>query len=87
MHEFFPGILIGAFGIGVALVIMAAYILGLSFIAWMAVDAAKHDRFWWLVVIIALPLVGAIVYFFIEKKKMYFKVEKVEKKEDNTKSV
>lgn len=50
------------------------YIMVLSFILWMAVDAGKNDKFWWMVVIVGVPGIGAAVYFFVEKKGDYFKL-------------
>ncbi len=48
--------------------------MALSFILWMAVDAGKNDKFWWMVVIVGVPGIGAVVYFFVEKKGDYFKL-------------
>lgn len=64
------------FGLATALFFLAFYIIALAFMFWMAVDAAKHDRFWWIVMIIALPLVGAVIYFAVERKHWYKKKEK-----------
>lgn len=64
------------FSLGTALFFLAFYVLALAFMFWMAVDAAKHDRFWWLVIIIALPLAGAVAYYAVERKHLYKKVEK-----------
>ena len=47
------------------------YIVPASFIIWMAVDAAKQDKFFWLIIIVGIPLVGSVVYYFVEKKKDY----------------
>jgi hypothetical protein len=63
-------------GLVAAVLFLAFYIIALSFMLWMAVDAGKHDRFWWIVLIIALPLVGAVAYFVTEKKHLYKKVTK-----------
>ena len=49
-------------------------LLGISFILWMAVDAAKTDKYWWIVLIVGVPLIGAIIYFFVEKKHEYAKI-------------
>ena len=50
------------------------FVLLFSFTLWMAVDAAKGDKFWWIVLILGLPLVGPTVYFFVEKKQDYLKI-------------
>lgn len=50
------------------------YIMALSFILWMAVDAGKNDKFWWIVIIVGVPGIGALVYFFVEKKGDYMKL-------------
>jgi ABC-type nickel/cobalt efflux system permease component RcnA len=55
-------------------IVIGAYLLVLSFTLWMAVDAAKQDRFWWIVCIIGLPVVGGAVYYFTEKKHEYAKI-------------
>lgn len=63
--------------------LMFLYVLAAAFVIWMSVDAAKQDKFWWLVLVIGLPLIGAIVYYFVEKKGDYMKTTPVhtEKKE------
>jgi predicted membrane channel-forming protein YqfA (hemolysin III family) len=53
------------------------YVIAISFIMWMAIDAGKNDKFWWIVLIIGLPLVGAILYYFTEKKHDYAKIPEV----------
>lgn len=55
------------------LLIYAAYLAFFSFTLWMMVDAAKQDRFWWVVVILGVPFIGSIVYYFTEKKHEYAK--------------
>ncbi|MEN9881559.1 MAG: hypothetical protein RLZZ308_742 [Candidatus Parcubacteria bacterium] len=50
-----------------------AYIVIISFTLWMAVDAAKQDRFWWVALVVGVPLVGPALYFFTEKKHEYKK--------------
>ncbi len=45
-----------------------------AFTMWMLVDASKQDRFWWVLLIVAVPVVGALVYYFTEKKHEYAKV-------------
>lgn len=66
------GIAVGAL---MSFIVIGAYILVASFILWMAVDAAKQDRFWWIVFVLGIPVVGAAVYYFTEKKHEYAKVE------------
>ena len=56
------------------MVVYSAYIVLFSFIFWMIVDAAKQDRFWWVVIILGLPVVGSVVYFYTEKKHEYAKI-------------
>lgn len=58
-----------------AIAIAAFYIIVLSFMAWMIVSAAKHDQFWWIVLQLALPLVGSLIYYFTEKAHLYKKIE------------
>lgn len=62
-------------GMIMTLVVYAAYIFVIAFTLWMVVDAAKQDRFWWVVLIIGIPFVGSGVYFFTEKKHEYAKAE------------
>ena len=64
------------FGIMVMMVTVVAYILGISFTLWMLVHAAKQDKFWWIVLIVGLPFVGAVVYYFVEKEHDYAKLPK-----------
>lgn len=66
------GLVLGAV---MSFIIIGAYVLVASFILWMAVDAAKQDRFWWIVCILGVPIIGAAVYYFTEKKHEYAKVE------------
>lgn len=67
------------FASGVGLLVFAIanlmLLLALSFMAWMVIDAGKQDKFWWIVFILGLPFVGAIVYFFVEKKQEYMKLK------------
>ena len=53
----------------------SAWIILVSFTVWMAIDAGKQDRFWWVVLIIGVPLVGSVAYFYTEKKHEYAKIE------------
>lgn len=59
------------FGLLVTLVVFGCYIIAISFTVWMVVDAGKQDRFWWLAVIIGVPLIGSAIYYFTEKKHEY----------------
>lgn len=54
-----------------SLVVVFSYVVLIAFTIWMLVDAAKQDRFWWLVVMIMVPVVGSAVYYFTEKKHEY----------------
>lgn len=69
------------FQILVSLFMMAAvaaiYIFSIAFTLWMAIDAGKQDKFWWLLLIIGIPLVGAVIYYFVEKKGDYAKMPKI----------
>lgn len=56
-------------------VVLFCYVVTVSFIVWMSVDAAKQDRFWWLSCIIGIPVIGAAVYYLTEKKHQYRKIE------------
>lgn len=68
----FFGLIIGALA---TLVVYGAYILLIAFTLWMAVDAGKQDRFWWVVLIIGVPVIGSAVYFITEKKHEYARAE------------
>jgi ABC-type nickel/cobalt efflux system permease component RcnA len=57
------------------LITYGAFIIVLSFMTWMAVDAGKQDRFWWVVMILGVPFIGGAVYYFTEKKHEYAKAE------------
>lgn len=59
------------FGALMLLVVAASYIIMIAFTVWMLIDAGKQDRFWWLVVIIGIPVIGPAVYYFTEKKHEY----------------
>lgn len=50
------------------------YVVLLSFLLWMLVDAAKQDKFWWIVLILILPILGAVIYYFTEKQHDYVKM-------------
>lgn len=62
-------------GMIVTLIVYTAYILIISFTLWMAIDAAKQDRFWWVVIVVGVPIVGGSVYYLTEKKHEYAKAE------------
>ncbi|MEN9552012.1 MAG: hypothetical protein RI935_389 [Candidatus Parcubacteria bacterium] len=76
----FVGLLVWAL---LSFVVYACYVLAIAFTLWMVVDAAKMDRFLWVVLIVGVPVIGPVVYFFVEKKKEYKRVPKLfaEKKE------
>ena len=59
------------FGALITFIVAACYIIMIAFTIWMLIDAGKQDRFWWLTVIIGVPVVGAAVYYFTEKKHEY----------------
>lgn len=56
------------------LAILFFYVISFAFIIWMIIDSGKQDKFWWLFLIIALPLLGAVIYYFVEKREDYLKV-------------
>ncbi len=64
------GIIFGAF---VTLIVAVCYIITIAFTVWMAIDAGKQDRFWWLTLIIGIPIIGPAAYYFTEKKHEYVK--------------
>ena len=66
------GLIMGAM---MTLVTYGAYIVIISFTLWMAIDAGKQDRFWWVVLIVGIPIVGSAAYYFTEKKHEYAKEE------------
>ncbi len=68
----FIGLLVGAI---VTLIVYIAYMLIIAFTLWMVVDAAKQDRFWWVLICIAVPIIGSAVYYLTEKKHEYAKAE------------
>jgi hypothetical protein len=68
----FVGLLVGMI---VTAIVFSAYVLLGVFIFWMAVDAAKQDRFWWVVLVLGIPGIGAAVYYVTEKKHEYAKAE------------
>jgi Ca2+/Na+ antiporter len=68
------------------LISYGAFTIVFSFTIWMAVDAAKQDRFWWVVMIFGVPFVGSAVYYFTEKKHEYAKAESHHIHESETES-
>ncbi len=71
MTSLFIGIILG---ILTTLVVYIAYMFVIAFTFWMAVDAGKQDRFWWVLIVLGIPLIGPAVYFFTEKKHEYAKI-------------
>lgn len=72
MYMLFIGILVEAI---ITFIVYTSYIILLAFILWMAIDAGKQDRFWWVVFIIGVPIIGCVVYFYTEKKHEYVKAK------------
>ncbi len=68
------------------LVTYGAFIVVFSFMAWMAIDAAKQDRFWWIVIILGVPFIGGVVYYITEKKHQYVKAKSHHVHESQTES-
>lgn len=62
------------FGLIATLFVAASYILVIAFTVWMIIDAGKQDRFWWLTLIIGVPIIGPGAYYFTEKKHEYARV-------------
>ena len=62
-------------GMIMTLIVYGAYILLISFTVWMSVDAGKQDRYWWIVLIIGVPVIGPAAYYLTEKKHEYAKTE------------
>lgn len=67
----FLNFIVGSF---ITFVVVACYLITISFTIWMMIDAGKQDRFWWLTLIVGIPVIGAAVYYFSEKKHEYIKV-------------
>ena len=55
----------------VTFIVYSAYIILIAFTVWMAVDAGKQDRFWWIVLILGVPVIGGAAYYMTEKKHEY----------------
>lgn len=62
-------------GMVLELIVYSAAIIIFSFSIWMLVDAAKQDRFWWIAIILGVPIIGPAVYYFTEKKHEYVKAQ------------
>lgn len=75
------------FGVMIMMLGVIFMVLCASFMFWMLVDAAKQDKFWWVAIMFVLPLIGSLVYFFVEKEREYAKIpkEKIKHKKDDTK--
>lgn len=46
------------------------YAVLIAFIIWMLVDAAKTDRFLWLLIMIGLPVIGGLIYYLTQKRHL-----------------
>ena len=57
------------------LIVYGAWIVLISFTLWMAIDAGKQDRFLWIILILGVPAVGSVAYYYTEKKHEYSKKE------------
>jgi hypothetical protein len=55
--------------------LLALYISFIAFFVRMAINAWKSQKFLWLAAIICFPIVGSVLYFFIEEKHDYAKAE------------
>ncbi len=64
------GIIVGIVAYTVTFV---AFTVVVSFLVWMLADAAKQDRFWWIVIMLGVPIIGPAVYYLTEKKHQYAK--------------
>lgn len=62
--------------------LIALYILALaiciSFILWMLIDAGKHDRFWWIFLMVFFPGLGAATYYYKYKYVRKVKSDAIE---------
>ena len=59
------------FALLLSVFIYALYMFVIAFTLWMVVDAGKQDRFWWLLLVVGVPVIGPAVYFFVQKKHEY----------------
>jgi hypothetical protein len=66
MHAFSIGMV---FSLLIVVLILFVYVSIISFMIWMVVDAAKNDKILWVLIIVGLPVVGSIIYYFTEKKE------------------
>lgn len=48
------------------------------FIILMSIDAIKNGKLLWLIAILGVPLIGVVIYFFVEKKHDYMKLREGE---------
>ena len=55
----------------ISAVVVACYVMLFSFTLWMVIDAGKQDRFWWMTIILIVPIVGPGAYYLTEKKHEY----------------
>lgn len=62
-------------GILAVVITLATYVFTLGFIILMMIDSLKNGKILWFVGIVLFPLVGAVVYYFTEKKHDYAKVD------------
>ena len=69
------GIISGAFGLLFKLIGLLIGLLGFVFWLWMLIHAITNkglsdgEKILWVLVIILIPLVGSIIYFFIGRPK------------------
>jgi len=69
------GIISGAFGLLFKLIGLLITLLGFVFWLWMLIHAITNkglsdgEKILWVLVIILIPLVGSIIYFFIGRPK------------------
>jgi uncharacterized membrane protein (DUF485 family) len=70
MFMLFVGLVVSGI---ISFIVYGVFIIIFSFTIWMAVDAAKQDRFGWVVLIAGIPFIGSVVYYYTEKKHEYAK--------------
>jgi hypothetical protein len=72
--------MVSASGISLSIAVIGGFALFsyLLFLIWMAADAVRSGKFLWLIFILGLPLVGVIIYFFVEKEHDYLKLSQKE---------
>ncbi len=59
------------FALLLSVFVYVLYIVAIAFTLWMVVDAGKQDRFGWLLLVVGVPVIGPLVYFFVQKKHEY----------------